>query len=268
MENATYSGKFRILPGIDAAGSLTIAGSNSSLHVWGEDFVPEASINDGGLTVIGDLHDLRKVSLIGCWPSDGMQHSTRNESKETWHCTLHPMLIVIGHEYLLLNDKEIVETNFTFDDAATLFYDRNAFGIVNPYKDESGALLIEKIGKLEDKRIELGPRPIIAYFNGRFDIISINTAIGNISVSRGINYGFGNPDGIRINNEITIKLKFPESVDSDYAVRSVIKLLRLFEVIIGRPQNITKLSFFKGEEEQRAEALLKNFPRLPNGRAF
>ncbi len=249
MENSTYSGKFKILPDTDVAGSLTIAGSNSSLHVWGEDFVPI----DGGVTVTGYLHDLRKVSLIDCWPSGGIQHITRDESKEIWNCILRPGLIVIGNEYLLPNDKEIAEANFTFDDAAKLFYDRDAFGIVNPYKDGDGASLIEKIGELENRKIESGSRPIIAYFSGKFDIVSIDTVIGKISVSRGIKYGLGDPDGIKIKNKISIKIKFPEPVDSDYAIQSVIKLLRLFEILIGRPQNITNLSFFKGEEEQTAK---------------
>lgn len=260
MENATYSGKFKILPDTDVAGSLTIAGSNSSLHVWGEDF----AYIDGGVNVTGYLHNLRKVSLIDCWPSGGIQSTTRNESEETWHCTLRPRLIVIGNEYLLPNDKEIIEANFIFDDAATLFYDQNAFGIVNPYKDKSGALLIEKIGELEDKRIESGPRPIIAYFNGKFDIVSIDTAMGKVSVSRSIRHDFGGgPDGVRLKNEIDTKIKFPEPVDSDHAIQSVLKLLRLFEIIIGRPQNITSLSFFKGEEEQRVEALEVIRCRIP-----
>ena len=260
MENSTYSGKFKILPDTDVAGSLTIAGSNSSLHMWGEDF----AYIDGGVNVTGYLHNLRKVSLIDCWPSGGIQSSTRSESKEIWHCTLRPRLIVIGNEYLLPNDKEIIEANFTFDDAATLFYDRNAFGIVNPYKDKSGALLIEKIGELEDKRIESGPRPIIAYFNGKFDIVSIDTAMGKVSVYRSIRHDFGGgPDGVRLKNEINIKIKFPGPVDTDYAIQSVIKLLRLFEIIIGWPQNVTNLSFFKGEEEQRVESLEVIRCRIP-----
>lgn len=249
MENTTYSGKFRILPDIDVAGSLTITGSNSSLHVWGEGFVPI----DDGVTVTGYLQNLRKVSLSDCWPSGRTRYGIRSESEETWHCTLHPRLIVIGNEHLLPNDKEIVEANFTFDDAATLFYDRSAFGIVHPHEDESGASLMEKLGELENRKIEAGSQPIITYFTGKFDIVSVDTAIGKISVSRRIETGFGSPDGIRIKNEINTKIKFPEPVDSDHATRSVRKLLRLFEIIIGRPQNITKLSFFKDEEEQRAE---------------
>ena len=251
MENSTYSGKFKILPDTDVAGSLTIAGSNSSLHVWGED----VSFINERVTVKGYLQNLKKVSLSDCWPSGGVQHSAHNESERTWHCTLHPRLIVIGNDYLLPNDKEIVEANFTFDDAAELFYDQDAFGIVNPYKDEDVALLVEKIGELENRKIESGPRPIVAYFNGKFDIISIDTILGKISVYREIGERFDPSNGVRIENQITIKLKFPEPVDSHHAVRRVIKLLRLFEIIIGRPQNLTSLSFFKGEEEQLVERL-------------
>ena len=36
MENGTYSGKFKILPDIDVAGNLTIAGPSSFLHVWSD----------------------------------------------------------------------------------------------------------------------------------------------------------------------------------------------------------------------------------------
>ena len=249
MENGTYSGKFKILPDIDVAGSLTIAGSNSSLHVWGEDdsFIKER------VTVKGYLQNLKKVSLSDCWPSGGIQHSAHNESEQTWYCTLRPRLIVIGNDYLLPNDREIVEANFTFDDAAKLFYDQDAFGIVNPYKDEDVALLVEKIGELENRRVELGSRPIVAYFNGKFDIVSIDTALGKISVYRGIGERFDPFSGVGIENQITIKLKFPEPADTDHAIWSVIKLLRLFEILIGQPQNLTNLSFFKGKEERRAE---------------
>ena len=253
MENATYSGKFKILPDTYATGSLTIAGSNSSLHVGGEGFVPI----DGGVTVTGDLHDLRKVSLSDCWPSGGIRHSTSSESKEAWNCTLRPRLLVIGNDYLLPNDKEIVEANFTFDDATKLFYDRDAFGIVNAYYGNGVSLMeriTDEIGKLENRKIESGPRPTIAYFSGKFDIASIDTAIGKISVFRGIEYGPANSDGIKIKSRITIKLQFPGPVDSDHAIRNVVKLLRLFEIITGQPQNLTNLSFFKGEEERLAES--------------
>ena len=249
MENTIYSGKFKILPDTDVAGSLTIAGPNSSLHVWGEGFAPI----DDGVTVTGYLQNLRKVSLSDCWPSGRTWYGIRSDSEETWHCTLHPGLIVIGNEHLLPNDKEIVEANFTFDDAATLFYDRSAFGIVHPHEDESRASLLEQIGELKNRKIESGPHPIITYFSGKSDIVSVDTAMGKISVSRRIETGFGGPDGIGIKNEINTKIKFPEPVDSDHATRSVRKLLWLFEIIIGRPQNTTKLSFFKGEERQRAE---------------
>ncbi len=249
MENSTYSGKFKILPNTDVAGSLAIAGSNSSLHVWGED----VSFINERVTVKGYLQNLKKVSLSDCWPSGGIQHSAHNESEQTWYCTLRPRLIVIGNDYLLPNDREIVEANFTFDDAAKLFYDQAAFGIVNPYKDEDVALLVEKIGELENRKIESGSRPVIAYFNGKFDIISIDTILGEILVYRGVGERFDPFSGVGIENQITIKLKFSEPADSDYAIQSVVKLLRLFEIIIGRPQNITSLSFFKGEEERLAE---------------
>ena len=249
MENGTYSGKFKILPDTEATGSLTIAGSNSSLHVGG---IGGFRLNRG-VTVTGDLHDLRKVSLSDCWPSGGIQHSTSSESKETWNCILRPRLLVIGNDYLLPNDKEIVEANFTFDDATKLFYDRDAFGIVHVDTGRDGDSLMKKIGELGNRKIEIGSRPKIAYFSGKFDIASIDTAIGKISIFRGIEYGPTNSDGIKIKHRIAIKLQFSGLVDSDHAIRNVVRLLRLFEIITGRPQNLTNLSFFKGKEERLAE---------------
>ena len=249
MENATYSGKFKILPDIDVVGNLTIAGPNSFLHVWSDKsfFI---DIDKG--TVIGNLYNLRKVSLINC--TIRRYQGFRNESEAIYHYRVYPGLITMGSEYLLPNDKEIVEANFTVDDAGTLFHDPDVFGIVPIDRDESADPLMEQIGKLENRRIELGSQPTIAYFSGKFDIASIDTVIGRISIRRGIGYRLNDPDGIKVKNRITIKLKFLELVDSDYAVRNIVKLLRLLEILIGRPQNLTNLFFFKGEEERMAES--------------
>ena len=180
-----------------------------------------------------------------------MHESFHGKSGEIYHYRIYPDLIFIGNEYLLPNDKEIVEANFTVDDVAALFYDSDDFGIVDGGGD--GDSLMEKIGELENRKIESGPNPVIAYFNGKFDIVSVNTAIGEILVSRRIGERLDLLAGARIENQITIKLKFPQPVNSDSASQSIIKLLRLFEILIGQPQNLTILSFFKGKEERRAE---------------
>src|SRR5437899_1645637 len=77
----------------------------------------------------GWLHDLYKASCIDCVVG-GPGRSSR-EGEGSFHFRdVFPHFVAIGNAFLLPDQPSIAAVYFTVDDATSLFYDFDAFGLV------------------------------------------------------------------------------------------------------------------------------------------
>ena len=255
-ETFTKIGKFVIGSGKELFGELHVAGKDSLLYLRDDErFDPHVTI-DGFIT--GVLHDLTRVTLLKCINLTGIGYGSRND-EIYYDAKIFPHFILEGERHLAADDRIISKVTFKLEDGTNLFYDFDAFGSVidaRPY--------IEQIATANglDRPIPIGPEPKIVYFAGKREILAIDTSIGRICAQHNPSWGLSDPRGVRIDNFISISIDMPEAVRFDEAIRRILRLLRLLELIIGRPQNLPTV-FLQVDDSNNSERLKVHWSHRP-----
>lgn len=234
------SGTFELKEDRSIAGELKIDGSKSRLCLYDSHFFNVRGLED--VSIQGVLRDLTRVSLLDCV---SLQSSERGGPKEIRYVAhLFPNYIVCGETHLHSNERVITSAEFLIGDAATLFYDFDAFGTVLNAKAHIEELVRTNRVK---RKIPIGSNPIIQYFTGKHRIVTAKTDIGKVSAFHRMSHGMGGPDGVSIKNEIWISVDFEKKLTFHEVLRDIYRLLRFLEVVIGRQQNVSSLRMRRGE---------------------
>ena len=164
---------------------------------------------------------------------------------------MFPHFVIFGNDHITSVDRKIAEVTFHVDDAASLFYDFDAFGSVIDARPHMEKLVAtkEEIGR----DIAIGDHPMIFYFTGKYEIFQAETVLGAISAEHRPSYQFPGPEGIKVDNKIHVRIAFKEPATVKGAITSVNTLLRFLEVIAGRPQTVLRLVFVApGSEDKKS----------------
>jgi hypothetical protein len=235
------AGTFHV-DGRDVFGELTIDGTNSLLRLRNEESFNERAINDS--CIHGALHDLEKVSLFGCI-SSGSGHAARKDQRY-YFAEVFPHHVISGNQHLRPTEKIISAIHFVIDDSTCLFYDFDAFDRVLRPKD-----YIETIAKANKeiihRDVKTGSEPEIVYFAGQREIFKVDTTIGTVSASHNPVCSMGGPNGVFIKNIIPVQIKFAAPVNFDSALDRLLGLVRYFELLVGRQQNVLDIGLVLGE---------------------
>lgn len=244
------SGTFIVPPGIEVQGDLILKGGKTTLDLFSNEFFNTHEIVDGCIT--GALHDRTKVSLIDCITTQGLGSS--NRGVESYHFgSVFPHFVTFGNEHITSSDRKITRVSFQVDDAATLFYDFDAFGKVIDARPHIAGLVHTKQEVGRD--IPVGDDPMIFYFAGKCEIFMAETVLGTVSASHRPSYAMPGPHGISVNNRIDLDIAFKEGATVQEAITAVHTLLRFVEIIAGRPQTVLRLAFLLPEIEDRPKIL-------------
>src|SRR5713226_2108668 len=212
VEGSRQTGRFTISPGRDVYGELTFAGPKTSLYLRDNEHFATHAIPEQCVT--GVLHDLKKVSVIGCIPTSGTGSGSRGS--ERYHfAKLFPHFVVFGDQYITPGERTIAEVHFVIDDASTLFYDFDAFDSVIDARP-----FIEQIAHANALKREIftGPYPEILYFTGKREIFAVDTVLGKVSASHNPSHNVGGPDGVTLKNTIFVTLRFKELIKFEEAI--------------------------------------------------
>jgi hypothetical protein len=248
-EGEKKSGLFKISEQEEAHGDLSINGWNTLLTLTAKDFF---DVPDGG-TILGKLHDRTKISLLNC---TRLGLTTGNRQDDRYHgANVFPHLVAFGSEHLAYTDNAIASVHFLVDDAATLFYDFDAFGKVVHNRQDIIDAIIRDNAETHSRAIKFGEHPEIFYFTGKREIFSVETSIGTVSANHRIGYTFPGPKGFNLKNKIFATIKFTKPVCTSRCITDVLTLIRFFEIIVGRPQNVLELTFQLLSAEDRPTLL-------------
>ncbi|QLC25664.1 hypothetical protein HFP57_11985 [Parasphingopyxis algicola] len=246
VDGAKLGGWFEFNDDRQLVGELSIDGSATTLWLQDREFF--ALDHDQHRDLRGTLHDLTKVTLIGCVIRSTMGSAGRYEERYTFG-EIQPHYVASGHRHFDPQAAEIERVMFRIDDAEDIFYDFDAFGIVLDPEP-----LIETVVKGNETRINrkipIGPNPEIVYFAGQKEIASVETAIGVVTVRhRPFTNPFFSPRRAAIENRILIELTFAEPQTFDNVIARIRTLLRFLEMIAGRPPNMewTKIDLIGDE---------------------
>ncbi|HTV59434.1 MAG TPA: HEPN domain-containing protein [Verrucomicrobiae bacterium] len=238
VEKSKRAGKFILAQGEEIYGELTVSGANTALYLRNEsEFSTHAGPNQ---YIKGVLHDLTKVSLIDCVTPPLPGHASKG-SEQYYFVSLFPHFVIYGDRHVAPDDKTIESIHFSVDDATTLFYDFDAFGILlnaRAFIKDIVQANADSVGR----QIDTGVDPQILYFTGKRGIFAAKTVIGKVSASHNPRpTTFGGPSGVGLKNTIFLTIEFPEPVVFEQSIRHLSTLLRYLEMLAGRPQNLVAL---------------------------
>jgi hypothetical protein len=230
-EGFQKAGNFTFSTGREVQGELCLKGAATTLDLYSDSFFDRQDTSED---ILGLLYDRSKVSLINCVTMSG------GGNKQHCFSSLFPHFVIFGDQHIGSSCQVIHELSFTVDDADTLFHDVDAFGFVFNAKSHVKHIIdVEQRGR----KILIGEYPHLFYFTGKDDIFVVDTVLGKISATHNISYSSPSSKGIHVDNMIRINIVFYSEKSVDEAIESVLDVLRFLEIIAGRPQNISELTF-------------------------
>lgn len=271
LEKQTLIGTFTV-QGREVAGKIRLAGPNSCLEVWGKELldVCTGESNESVKFVLGVLNDQNRVSLIDCVEMGssflegppGAAYLVQGETVR--HIRFFPGYMILGHDHISHEEKAIDGVSFVMGDANSLFHDHQVLGLVTSSKDARP--LVEQIVQSGNpaRKIEVGEYPVILYYTGKSQIFDSDTVLGNISGRRVARYDIARyqvPSGAKIENQVFVNLRFAAAVTFHDAIQRALEVLRFFELLAGRPQNLEDLSVRKQGSSRGLQVYGSWFPR-------
>jgi len=246
FEGFRKSGTFIVAPGIEVQGDLILKGSKTTLDLYAKDFFSTHDIQEG--CILGALHDRTKVSLINCITTQGPGSGSRGD--ECYHfSSVFPHFVIFGEQHITATDRKIANVSFHVDDAATLFYDFDAFGKVIDAGPHMAKIVEAK--REYGRDIVVGDYPMLFYFTGKYEIFKAETVIGTVTAEHRPSFAMPGPQGIKLDNKIHVNLAFKDDATVNEAITAVHTLLRFLEIIAGRPQTVLRLVFtITGREDK------------------
>lgn len=229
-------GRFEVAAGRSVHGELTVAGDKTQLYLRDDEFFHVGG--EGARAVRGVLHDLTKVTAIACNVS-GPGSGWRHEEGFTF-AHLFPHFVAHGDRHIDPDAEAIAKVKFRVADDACLFYQADIFSsLINasPHIDP----IVKAFEQIVDRDVEKGDRPEIAFFSGKRGIFNADTVIGRVHAENSAWSTAGGPRGVAIHNEIWCGLDYGAPVKLDTVTLDVLRLLRFFEIVVGRPQTLTEL---------------------------
>jgi hypothetical protein len=197
---------------------------------------------------------MTKVSLLHL-----VTTNSGSKNREIYFAELYPNYVLLGDEHISLEDECIISVDFIIHDSTTLFYDFDAFGTLREPEVFIADLVNSQIKTVEkyspdskfDRSIPTGDYPIISYFTGKRIITSVDTVLGIVKILNSPEFEFGDANGTSIENKVVCNIEFKEEIQFDEALHRVQQVLSLFELLVGRKQELVKTTLrIKSEGEQ------------------
>lgn len=228
-------------------------GGNGSGHLWFS-----GSRSSAGLRLAGEFHHLTTnqsdiygtlvngvhASLHQCVPLSTSFHGGQTRSVEL---KIFPHYIVTGYKYLRPSDAIIAELSYSFSGGALLCAYGKTFDIIHPEADELKALIAaddrriaeyfpDEELKPEPRRAPIGENPLIAFFNGTYEIAQASIPNATVTISNAVGCRSPTANGAGLANTIVHSIKFKAGVTLSEAMAALRNLHKFYELLLGYRQ--------------------------------
>lgn len=222
------------------SGILESRNDNYIFNSWSnEDYnvVPRANL-------YGKTHDNNHISLLDCI---GSKYTYSRNDEKTYGSEIHPDIIITGCDYIHPESDKFQSITMSVGNPEKLIILLSSFG----YTVAPSKKLIEALNEMQTTpKFEEGYHPVIAYYNGKNDIIRQETSLGLINIKNCISHDLdGKPSGIEIRNNLSIKIHFSTAVDIYEALSRACKASLFFRFIGGEGLFFNKISITKNNCE-------------------
>lgn len=244
-----HLGKYKFPHDPAAVGELVIDGRRTQLLVHSPHSpAPVAP----GTTLQGEAFTGERITLIDCASTKLTGPSHGRGSEERYSTEIFPHHVILGQSHLDPEQPVIDRIEFATSDLHTLFYDFDAFGTVI-----DSSRIIDTV--LEERRklrpVSSGDHPLVAYFSGKFEIISVPTGLGIVSAEHRPTFPLGGGcSGMHIKSQIVVSIVPVNPIVFEEAMDRILVLTLFLSVAAGRAQGIHRVRLqVKGADVKRPE---------------
>ncbi|MDX8449252.1 HEPN domain-containing protein [Mesorhizobium captivum] len=242
-------GKFDFATQKGIYGELSLQGYDSELVLHDVEF--ELYPGEGDLTIHGVIDHSVKVSLIDCIPMASSRKTDAEGNASQYRHTVFPHHIVFGDVHVT-DDPMFTSIMVRLTDSSRIFYDFDTFGIV--LDPAVVAPIVAEEAKSRHRDIPVGDHPALAYFSGKYSIISVSTEIGTISANNLPTMSLGGPTGSGFTNSIWVEIEFASARSFDGAIEAAYLLEPFFSMVAGRPQRFEEIRMRSHPTKASSEA--------------
>lgn len=178
--------------------------------------------------VYGRTQDNKTLSLLNCLSNES--RSFGGESV-TYSNIIQPHIVLTGKNRVDPDNDKFCSISLVVGNSHALLRWFTSFGYIN-FLDDG---LVSQLNAQEHApSFSSEHNPILAYFNGNFDIFSQDTELGVIAASNYVSTGGGfNSDGVSIRNKVVLKVKFHTSKTLSEALNIAHRVSLLLRFIAG-----------------------------------
>lgn len=219
-------------------GEISIDGTRTRLNLHQREFfhVPEQL----DLTIHGQLTNLTHVSLLHC--AGAIVACPAMRDAERYHTAeANPRYVLFGGSRITSKDRIVRAVRLHVSDAAMIFNDAGSFGLAFDARPEDLSRLIEGTSTLNGVEVELGERPLVAYYTGKGEVFAVDTVVGRVSATHNVMFGLGSSEGVGFKNQVWVRIAFADQVRFEDAVDASMRILRFLAIIAGREQSVVAM---------------------------
>ena len=201
IEGTRHFARFTLPNGSTVDGEFLLDGPQTGVVVYVDRLYSPRSVDFA--TLHADLPADRCLSFLKCIALSGdASHSGAGRQIQRLH--LFPHFAILGSR-TFSPDARIRRLGVVPDDFASIYYDFDAFGFDLAPQEHIGRILDTFEARI-GRQVDLGDRPMIAYFTGRRSLFSANTAFGRVSARHLADQPItgGGPRGVRIDNAVMV----------------------------------------------------------------
>ncbi len=178
--------------------------------------------------VYGRTQDNKTLSLLNCLSNESRSFGAENV---TYSNIIQPHIALTGKNRVDPDNDKFCSISLVVGNSHALLHWFTSFGYIN-FPDDG---LVSQLNAQEHvPSFSAEHNPILAYFNGNFDIFSQDTELGVIAASNYVSTGGGfNSDGVSIRNKVVLKVKFHTSKTLSEALNIAHRVSLLLRFIAG-----------------------------------
>lgn len=243
---------------MEATGHLRLRNNDADVSLVGDLY---GILSKDLFDIHGKLSDGRELSLIECIKTGATEF--HNGEKRAVETSVYPHLVVVGHEPISSTDTKITKLTYQCEKAHLFCEYANTFQTLHPSPKALDALIDAEHEKLKEiladdewiperRKEALGEDPLVAFFDGNYDIATVDIPSGKLSIWNGISHGMGSPKGVKIKNTIFHTIEFHEPQTLRKALHVLMSVHRFYELILGARQKYKKIQLtLEGMEEAK-----------------
>jgi hypothetical protein len=193
--------------------------------------------------VHGSLDNGAKASLIDCISQDNTTYGHGGARSQ-----MFPHFIVVGDEWVDAAQEFVLEIEYCPANVDCLSGFRRDFGMIRPTKNEFQKMLTDDEAKSaafakeqgrdnpNREAVDAGDHPLLQYYSGNFQIVQINCERCQIEISNRLTQSMRASLGVKMENQITINLKFTSPITLKLATTKLIQVHSFLELCLGKRQ--------------------------------